>query len=392
MSAALEVWCDTPFGRFELRRPGVDRTGSLRAWDGADLLLLDHVDQASFPAETKVLVVGDRFGALAVALRSFSPVVWCESKTAEYAIVANHKRADLSHQPVIVRDSEQVVACGPFDLVIWNVERSTELVRSIAGNLASWCHRNSVVVAAGMDKHLPPKTGEILRSVGTVTTFPGSRKAHLFETRVAEGNVNFLAPPVEGVGPVNVPEFDLHLTCLPGVFSAERFDLGTRLLAQQVHDLHQLKHDARRIVDLGCGSGALGILALRSLPSAHVWFVDESARAIESSRRNVNANLGPDGLARASFVHSDVFADVHADISELDLVVCNPPFHAGNAMNDEVAWTMFSQSHRRLAVGGELWVVGNRHMGYHASMQRLFGNAFQHDAHPKFVVLASRKV
>ncbi len=385
------MWCETPFGRYELHRPLVDRTRSLRAWDGADLLLLDQVHQAALRPDARVLIIGDDFGALTVALHRFASTVWCDSKAAEHAIEANHKRADLPSNFTIVGTRAEAASRGPFDAVVWNIDRATEVVRYCASILGETCHEGSVVFAAGMDKHLPPKTADILREVGSVTSFPGSRKAHVFVVRVPAGELTFRSLEGSRLEAVSVADYDLRLKCLPGVFSAERFDLGTRLLAQQVADLHVLKGDARVVVDLGCGSGALGILALRSLPTAHVWFIDESARAIESAAENVESNLGSEGAKRASFTHSDVFADVSADVRGVDLVVCNPPFHYGNAMNDEVAWAMFSQSHRRLATGGELWVVGNRHMGYHASMQRLFGNAYQHDAHPKFVVLASRK-
>jgi 16S rRNA (guanine1207-N2)-methyltransferase len=52
---------------------------------------------------------------------------------------------------------------------------------------------------------------------------------------------------------------------------------------------------------------------------------------------------------------------------------------------------MFAQSRRHLRSGGELWVVGNRHLDYHVKLRRLFGDCRQVAAHPKFVVLAATK-
>ena len=48
---------------------------------------------------------------------------------------------------------------------------------------------------------------------------------------------------------------------------------------------------------------------------------------------------------------------------------------------------MFTDAHRALQVGGELWVVGNRHLAHHAKLQRIFRNCEVVASSPKFVVL-----
>jgi len=52
---------------------------------------------------------------------------------------------------------------------------------------------------------------------------------------------------------------------------------------------------------------------------------------------------------------------------------------------------MFSQSARHLRDGGELWIVGNRHLQYHLKLKRLFGNCRLVAGNAKFVVLAARR-
>src|SRR5690606_41310260 len=52
-----------------------------------------------------------------------------------------------------------------------------------------------------------------------------------------------------------------------------------------------------------------------------------------------------------------------------------------------LAWRMFQQARRALVPGGELWIVGNRHLGYHVKLKRLFEQVEQVGATPKFVVL-----
>lgn len=69
------------------------------------------------------------------------------------------------------------------------------------------------------------------------------------------------------------------------------------------------------------------------------------------------------------------------------MVLCNPPFHQQQVVGDFLAWRMFTQARAALVTGGELWIVGNRHLGYHGKLKRLFRGVEQVAATPKFVVL-----
>ncbi len=389
--------CPSPFGEIELHRALADHTGTLQAWDGADLLLLDHVAALVARGEVKpgarVLVVGDSFGALSISLAAYEPFVLSDSILAEQAIEANHRRNTTAHQPkfvdsVLEAGSLATVIGGPIDLVVWNVSRTTELVTHVASLLSAISNATTVVLAAGLDKNLPPRTADILRTVGQVTTHPGRRKAHVFEVRTFDGFDTFrAAPPIERPS-VSIPEHGLTMVGGPGVFSSDRFDLGSRLIAAEIPTRAEGFGVAREIVDLGCGNGVLGIIALRAFEEATVHFLDDSRTAVETARRNVAANAAAMS-DRAAFTCANVFGDDWS--APIDLVLCNPPFHHTKAMSDEVAWQMFVQSHRHLAPGGEIWVVGNRHLGYHAKLTKVFGNVRQLSAHPKFVVLAATR-
>jgi 16S rRNA (guanine1207-N2)-methyltransferase len=81
----------------------------------------------------------------------------------------------------------------------------------------------------------------------------------------------------------------------------------------------------------------------------------------------------------------------NVDDDSVDVIVNNPPFHEDQAVGDEVAWSMFTQSRAALRAGGELRVVGNRHLGYHTKLKRIFGNCETVASNPKFVVLAARR-
>jgi ribosomal protein L3 glutamine methyltransferase len=82
-----------------------------------------------------------------------------------------------------------------------------------------------------------------------------------------------------------------------------------------------LHHEPRRILDLCCGSGCIGIAAALAFPNASVDLVDLDPRAIDLARRNVSLH----GLdQRASVTQSDLFAQLPP--GRWDLILSNPPY------------------------------------------------------------------
>ena len=108
--------------------------------------------------------------------------------------------------------------------------------------------------------------------------------------------------------------------------------------------------------------------------------------AVQSAQENWQAALGQrDVIVRAA----DGLAGQEPD--SLDVVLCNPPFHQQQVVGDFLAWRMFQQARETLVVGGALYIVGNRHLGYHTKLARLFRGVEQVATSPKFVILKARK-
>jgi release factor glutamine methyltransferase len=75
-----------------------------------------------------------------------------------------------------------------------------------------------------------------------------------------------------------------------------------------------------RIIDIGTGSGAIGVVLAMELPASRVVATDVSPGALEVARRNALRH----GVAgRMDFVEGDLFASVAGDF---DLIVSNPPY------------------------------------------------------------------
>lgn len=369
--------CTTPFGSLDLERYPPTRNPTLLPIDAADQYLLQTFADSAPEQGEPVLVINDQFGALAcaLALAGCEVTSWGDSWLAERALRLNAERNGLAPQQVRFIHSQELPE-GPIDRVLLRVPKSLALLEDQLSRLRPLLGRQASVVAGAMIKHLPPSAGELLaRYVGPYQASLGWKKARLLSARF-DADLQPLLPRL--ATRYALGETGIELCNLPGVFSRERLDIGTRAMLPCL----PAGQGARRIVDLGCGNGALGIAAAVLNPDAQLAFVDESWAAVASARANFAAAFPG---REAGFTVGDGLLD--APPASADLVLCNPPFHQQQVIGDEIAMRLFEQSRRALAAGGELWVVGNRHLGYHVKLRRFFAAVEQVGGSSKFVVL-----
>ncbi|MFJ9454735.1 methyltransferase [Kitasatospora sp. NPDC101447] len=385
----------TPWGALDLTRFPEDPRERLRAWDAADEYLLRHLageaasaaGAATELADRRIAVLGDRWGALTTALAGFRPVQISDSHLGRQATLANLARAgaDVDEDRLLTtRDTPP----ERIDVLLVRVPKSLALLEDQLHRLAPAIHPGTVVIGAGMVTEIHTSTLQLFeRILGPTRTSLAVRKARL---------ILCTPDPALDPGPNPWP----HRYALPsdigpaagrtvvnhaGTFCAERLDIGTRFFLAHL----PTPAPGARVVDLGCGNGVVGTAAALAGPGAQLLFVDESHQAVASAEETFRTNLGPD--APAEFLTADALATDAVAPGSVDLVLNNPPFHSHQATTDATAWRMFTGAKRALRPGGELWVVGNRHLGYHVKLRRLFGNCRLVAGNPKFVVLRAVK-
>ncbi len=366
---------------YRLRRFPLKKDDRLRAWDAADEYLLQWLDagQTEIP-DGDILLVNDTFGALGVALSDRTPVGWGDSYLGRQAWRYNMFENKLDAEAMVFVPADETPP-GPFSLALIKLPKSLAFFEDQLLRLRSVLAPGAVVLTGGMIKHTPKRAYDLLAAIiGPTETTLGWKKARLAVSRLTDQTD---LPP--GVPPVTyeLPGTDLILQNLPNVFSREKLDAGTRLL---LANLPRTETELAA-VDLGCGNGVLALALAQACPRAQILGVDESYQAVASARLNA-AQLGTAG-EQLSFRAADGLSE-EANESR-DLVVCNPPFHQCQATGDLPAWTMFAESARVLRPGGELRVVGNRHLGYHAKLRRLFGRIDLVASDARFVVLSAVK-
>ena len=236
-----------------------------------------------------------------------------------------------------------------------------------------------------MAKHIHTSTLELLANlIGPTKTSLAERKARLIFCE-PDGALARTPDPWPKTYSLGVNSVVSHA----GVFSPSRLDSGTSFLLGHL----TLPSGPLKVIDLGCGNGVLGMKIAVSNPEAEVTFIDESYRAVASAEATFRANLAPERTAQFLVGNGvfDLASGVPPPKGTIDRVLNNPPFHEDHAIGDATAWRMFTESRDVLKRGGELWVVGNRHLAYHAKLKRLFGNCDLIASNARFVVLRASR-
>ncbi|MCG6542742.1 class I SAM-dependent methyltransferase [Pseudomonas sp. KSR10] len=370
---------ESPFARLDLIRQPEQPNEPLQAFDAADEYLLTQLHEQDLSPDSRVLILNDSFGALACSLAQHTQVTSSgDSHLAHLALEKNLQRNDLTGDAVTFVPASEV-ARGPFDRVLIRVPKTLALLEEQLIRLHGQLAPGAQVIAGAMIKHLPRAAGDLLEKyIGPVQASLAVKKARLL-----------VAIPSDKPAPVSpyptryrLDQPGIELLNHANLFCREELDIGTRaFLPHLPKALGNL-----RVADLGCGNGVLGIVYALSNPQAQMTLVDESYMAVQSAEENWQAILGE---RPADIRAGDGLAEQPP--ASLDLVLCNPPFHQQQVVGDFLAWRMFTQGKTALAKGGELWIVGNRHLSYHLKLKRLFGKVEQVAATPKFVILRAIK-
>jgi 16S rRNA (guanine1207-N2)-methyltransferase len=144
------------------------------------------------------------------------------------------------------------------------------------------------------------------------------------------------------------------------VFSWSGLDRGTELLLQALPE-----PGARRILDLGCGYGPIGIVAARLYEGAEVTMSDVDRRALDLASINAAEN----GCAGTEVCASDGVEGLRG--GQYDLILSNLPTHVGK----QRTLALLRGVHDRLSPGGRLVAVISSELTVDRVAREIFGNA-----------------
>lgn len=322
---------------------------------------------AALPNAGNVLVIGGE-AALPRTIRAMQPevrVAWIATDVREVSLqndVGIDCRQDLFSP---LEDDER------FGAVLLSASPDRKLTRRWLLLARRALAPNGVLLLAGAN-------GEGIRSLiadATALLGPAGREDYRQKHRIARfiqndattGNPAWAASP--GIAPgtwqtvvVPTPGGNLSLSTLPGVFAGDRLDAGTALLLDH---LGEVVTSGSRVLDVGCGAGAIGFAA-RVLGAVHVDMTDVNLLAVASVRQTIRAQ----GITPARAFASDVYDAVGNE--RYDLIVSNPPFHQGKAVDYGMPERVIGDAPAHLLPGGSLLIVANAFLAYERLMARHF--------------------
>ena len=149
----------------------------------------------------------------------------------------------------------------------------------------------------------------------------------------------------------------------PGMFSPEKIDMGSSLLAE-----HFDERIRGSVADFGAGWGYLcGELLSRSKKLSHLDLYEVDWASLEAAKENIADKIGDVRLS----------ANWHDIISEpitrkYNWIIMNPPFHAGRNADIPLGESFITKARQSLQPKGKLLMVANIQLPYEALLKQKF--------------------
>mgnify|MGYP003626004298 CR=1 FL=1 len=354
---------------------------SLQAWDAADEYIISYLERLELTkSKQNILIFNDNFGAISCNLTDHQLYCVSDSFLSHQGIEYNVEQNGLSNENITLLDSLDALP-NNISIVLYKIPKSKSLLCQQLSNIKQQLNKDVIFIASDRAKEIHSSTLKLFENyLGTTTTSLAVKKARLVFSQLNNEKATTTNFPTSW--PLENSDFTLHNHA--NVYAREKLDIGARYFME---NLPNVAANAQ-VIDLGCGNGVIGLQVLSKQPAAQVHFIDESYMAIASAKLNIAENL-PSAVEQCHFQVNDCLTSVEG--GSVDLILCNPPFHQQTATTDHIAWQMFKDSHRVLKKGGELRIIGNRQLGYHIKLKRIFGNEKLIASNEKFVTISAIK-
>ncbi|MDG1752875.1 MAG: methyltransferase [Thalassotalea sp.] len=362
---------------------------SLQAWDAADEYLVNYViDNDLLTDDSKLLIFNDNFGAVTLNFNQNKVHSISDSFISQLGLKHNAEQNNLALENIIQLSSLDDLPIKS-DVILYKIPKSKNLMVEQLCQIRKILTSETHFIAADKAKSIQSSTLKLFeKHLGITKTSLAVKKARLVfcqcNPELTNNADTKLGQTYTQTKTWMLENSNITIKNYANVFAREKLDIGARLFIQHLPELTNEK----KVIDLGCGNGVVGLSLLKNNPKTQLIFTDESHMAVASAKDNVQVNFA-ESEANCQFMVNDCLTDIEPQ--SVDIILCNPPFHQQNATTDHIAWQMFKDSYRALKKGGELRIVGNRQLGYHIKLQRIFGNEKLIASNDKFVILSAIK-
>lgn len=346
----------------------------LANWDGISAATNLLAESILVSSDARILLLGCGHGALGVALARAVPqgeVLLVDASFTATVMAARTLAANgITNARVIGDPPSELPEAAGYDVVVMELPAGRKFARRWLALAAQALKPGGHLYVAG------PKAEGIESIVADARALCGQAATLAFRdhNRVAVATLAERQTPPDwsrepGIAPGTWYETEVDLAgqrtpiaSLAGLFSYDRLDAGTAFLLANVS-----LRAGERVLDAGCGWGAIGLAAARA-GARQVDLVDNSLLAVAAAGRNIAIA----GLTNARVLPSDALTAVAGE--RYDLIVTNPPFHTGKAIDYDAAGAFIAGARELLAPRGRMVLVANAFIRYERAMRDTFGS------------------
>ncbi len=251
---------------------------------------------------------------------------------------------------------DALVSLENANLLVILIDKSkTQNIKSLR-ILAPKLSLGSIILAVGANDEGGKSANNLLKEFGSPSKIDTRRKCTLWGCEKVNEGTSY-----KGLDNISFESNGLKLELCQdeAVFSQGRVDDGTAML---IESLRAKAHGAKTALDLGCGCGVIGVY-LKLMGVEKVTSTDVSASALSLTQKNASLN---------NVEITTQCADMLNGLGSFDVIVVNPPFHQGTAVEREATLNMIRRAPEHLNEGGALLLVGNSFLGYEEKLKESF--------------------
>lgn len=270
-------------------------------------------------------------------------------------------------------------ATGPFDIALVRLPKARDEQEMTAhAALSVLVPGARLILYGGNDEGIRTAARMLEDLTGPVETLATRGHGRVLAARRKTGDsVKDTLQAWRIVSPMQIAGTVRDWITYPGIFAAGRLDEGTALLLGAMQPLPPRS----RVLDYGCGSGAIGAAVLAQESSISLDMLDTDAVALEAARENVPAGRPLTGTRIADARHHHYSA-----------IVSNPPLHQGVAEDHALLERLVADAPSHLAPGGMLQIVVQRRLPLDRLFAKHFGQADVVAENGRYRVWCARRI